>query len=267
MPNVLILGGSGFVGKAIINEFKNKYETYATYYNHPINEGKSFKLDIEDLKSFEGILNSVKPDIIISCLRGGFDRQLALHINAAEFLKENNGRLYFYSTTNVFDNDYSRPHFEDDLPDSQTDYGRFKIECEKRITEILGDNACILRLPQVWGKDSPRLVSLINQLRNNEKITVYPKLNISTTTDVMIAKRLYYIIEHNMSGKFHLVSEDTINHKDFYCELISVLRSSKAEIEENLEETGYFALLSKRSGEFTDELIHTNKSVIQDIIA
>lgn len=109
-------------------------------------------MNIDDIDNLSSLLNSIKPHSIISCLRGDFDKQLILQTKVAEYLKYNNGRLYFCSTTNVFDNDLSMPHYENDLPNSNSDYGRFKIECENRITEILQDSAHILKLPQVWEK-------------------------------------------------------------------------------------------------------------------
>ncbi len=159
MTRVLILGGSGFIGKAIMtqmNEYK-EFQINATYFKNKISCScaQYYKLDIDDSDSIQGLLNIVKPQIIISCLRGDFAKQLILHVIIAEYLKQTNGMLYFFSTLNVFDNDLSKPHFEDDVPNSHTDYGQYKIECESRIAEILHENVCILRIPQVWGKTSP----------------------------------------------------------------------------------------------------------------
>lgn len=270
MNKVLILGGSGLVGTAVINEMTkyNQFDVYSTYFQSPIllNQGKCFKLDIEEEDKINSILNILKPQIIISCLRGDFKKQLIVHIKIAEYLKENGGSLYFFSTTNVFDNDLSKPHYEDDLPNSHTDYGQYKIECEKKISEILHDNACILRIPQVWGKSSPRMKELLNSLHSNKDIIVYPKFYCNTNTDVMIARQLCYIINNNLKGIFHLVSKDIINYRDFYKELITGLGFRNARIEENFEEEGYFALLSKRTNEFTEQLRLTNKSVINYLI-
>ena len=193
MQKVLVLGGSGLVGKAIITEINKckEFETYATYFQGsiPLNQNRSFKLNIENLDNINSILNTVEPEIIISCLKGDYDKQLILHTEIAEYLKKSQGRLYFCSTTNVFDDDLTKPHYENDLPSSCTEYGKFKIDCEKIITGLLHDNACILRLPQVWGKDSPRMKELLKSLTNNEKVIVYPKLYINTITDVVIAKK------------------------------------------------------------------------------
>lgn len=266
MHKILVLGGSGLIGKAIIRETKeHKYfQVYATYFNGsmPLDEDRSFKLDIDDQDNISSILNAVKPESIISCLRGDYNKQLILHTKVAEYLKESGGRLYFCSTTNVFDNDLTKPHYEDDSPSSCTDYGQYKIECEKRIIEILHHNACILRLPQVWGKDSPRMKQLLDSQQNNEKIMVYPKLFCNTNTDVMIAKQLFYIIEHKLNGVFHLAAEDVVNQKDFYNELIMRLGFNNVSTEEDPEEEGYFALLSKRNNEFPEQLRLTNEEVI-----
>ncbi len=246
MHKVLVLGGSGLVGKAIISEMNKfkEFQIYATYYESPmpLNKNRSFKLDIEDPDNINSILDTLKPQSVVSCLRGDFDKQLALHKKIAEYLKKSNGRLYFCSTTNVFDNDLSKPYYEDDLADSCTEYGQYKIKCEKRVIEILQDNACILRLPQVLGKDSPRMKHLLKSLANDEKIVVYPKLLFNTITDIAIAKKISYIIKHRLKGIFHLATQDVINHKDFYNGLITGLGFDSARIEENFEKEGFFAL-------------------------
>lgn len=254
------------MGRAIISEISkhNGFEVYSTYFKNPtaLNQEKSFRLDIADLDNLDKILNAIKPQIVISCLRGDFNKQLILHIKVAEYLKEICGKLYFCSTTNVFDKDFSRPHYEDDLPNSDTDYGLYKIKCEKKITEILHDNACILRLPGVWAKDSQKMKQLLKLLKDNGNVLVYPKLFINAITDKMIALKVIYIIEHNLNGIFHLVSEDVVNYKDFYIELINKLGFENVRVEENIDEKGYFALLSKRGNEFPERLKIASRSVI-----
>lgn len=270
MNKILILGGSGLIGTAVINEMNkyNQFDVYSTYFQNLVisNKYKGFKLDIQDEDNISSVLDNVKPKIIISCLRGDFNKQLILHVKVAEYLRKNGGILYFFSTANVFDNDLSRPHYEDDLPTSQTDYGQYKIECEKKISEILHDDACILRIPQVFGKSSSRVNKILNSLHENKDIIVYPKLYHNTNTDVMIAKQLCYIINSSLKGIFHLGSEDVVNYKKFYKELIIGLGFRNARIKEDFEEEGYFALLSNRTNKFPKQLRVTNKSVINYLI-
>ncbi|MEG2655907.1 MAG: sugar nucleotide-binding protein [Clostridium sp.] len=270
MNKVLVLGGSGLVGKAIINELNgcNEFQVYGTYYKHPklIEGNMSFKLDLEDLDNAYDMISTLKPEIIISCLRGDFDKQLVFHEKIAEYLKAIDGRLYFFSTTNVFDNNLIKPHYEDEFTNSCTDYGKYKIKCEKIILKILQNNACILRLPQVWGKDCVRMKQLRESLINNEKIVVYPKLFLNVVTDVIIAKKISYIMENKMNGIFHIATEDILNHKDFFEDLVSELEFNNSRIEEDFGEEGYFAILSNRSNEFPKELSITTKSVIKELI-
>jgi len=125
---------------------------------------------------------------------------------------------------------------------------------------------CILRIPQIWGKDSPRMKHLLKSLINNEKVVVYPKLFFNTNSDILLAKKVSYIIEHKLRGIFHLVADNVINHKIFFNELIIGLGFNNARIEENFEEKGYFALLSKRDNEFPERLRLTNECVINYLI-
>ncbi len=242
MVKVIILGGSGLLGKAIIKEL-NQYQdfrTYGTYFSNPtgLAPERRFQLDIGDLADLRAILNTLRPHLVITALRGDFRQQLIFHGEIADYLKGNGGQLYFLSTANVFDNDLSKPHDEDDLPNARTEYGQFKITCERRIVELLRDNAYILRLPQVWGRDSSRLESLHKSLKNNEKIVVYPNLFFSTISDKFAAEKAVYIIRHNLKGIFHLAAEDIVNHRDFHTQLIAGLGYNQAMLEENPDESG-----------------------------
>lgn len=267
---VLVLGGSGLVGRTLISQINQypKYQIFATYYeNQCLSTNVQYiKLDIKDSEYIKRILDAVKPQIVISCLRGDFDKQLILHVVVAEYLKRENGMLYYFSTTNVFDNNFSKPHYEDDETNSQTDYGQYKMECESRMAAILHDQVCILRIPQVWGEFSPRMKELQNSVQTKKEITVYPELFINTNTDIVIAKQLCYIIENDLHGIFHLAAEDMIGYKELYVHLIEGLCLCAPVLKEDISEKGYFVILSKRSREFPTQLRITNQMVIDYLI-
>lgn len=266
MERILVLGGSGLVGRAIIKELEEsgRFQVYATYLNNPLplENGRSIKLRVEDTAGLEKMLECINPQRVISCLRGDFNMQLAFHKNLAEWLKKNGGKLYFFSTANVFDGDLSSPHYEDDTVCSSTDYGKFKIECERIIHEELKENACILRIPEVWGKRCPRISNLLDKLSKGESITEYPCLMVSNITDVMIAKKLRYIMDENMKGTFHLCSEDTISHMGFRSELLKRLGFNADILVEDSSEKGWFAVQSNRSNVFPKELRVTNEDIL-----
>ena len=265
---VLILGGSGLIGTAVTKEIDRDktFEAYPTYYQNAISDTQGVLFNMEEPYSIYGILETIGPEIIVSCLRGDFNKQLSVHMNLAEYLKVKGGRLYFFSTANVFDNDLSKPHDEDDVPDTQTEYGQYKIECENKIRETLGDRAYILRIPQVWGKNSMRMNQLLRCLAGNEEIVVYPNLYYNTNTDIMIARQVLHIIKKGLRGIFHLAADDIINYKDFYVKLIKGLGFDTANMREDDGDAGYFAIVSKRIDEFPEQLRSNNQSVIKYLI-
>ena len=127
MNRVLILGASGLVGKALIEELEGNYDIYGTYHSNGSSSDKLFRLDMDHMESISSILEELEPGIVISCMRGDFEQQINLHILVANYLRKNGGRLYYCSTANVFDGDVSRPHYEDDETNAESDYGNFKI--------------------------------------------------------------------------------------------------------------------------------------------
>ena len=267
MKKILVLGGSGLVGSAIIKQMCDRYDVYSTYCHNSKykRNDKSIKFDVDKPEFITDILNKVKPDIVISCLRGDYGNQLTVHEKAAQYLKNNGGMLYFFSTTNVFDADASRSHNEDDIPKSCTDYGRYKICCEERLKEIMNEKVCILRIPQVWGKTCPRLVNLFKLNEKNGQVEVYPELEINTNTDVMIARQLGFIIENDLKGIFHLAAEDTIKYDVLIRKILKQANLKNISIQNNYEEKGWFTLSSKRINTFPPELRITNERVIRAI--
>lgn len=262
MDKILILGGSGLVGTAIKKQMCDRYDVYSTYChnNNDIAHNKYIKFDIDN--DVINILNDVKPDIVVSCLRGDFKKQLIVHEKTAQYLKVNGGRLYFFSTTNVFDADLSRTHKENDRPQSCTDYGKYKIKCEEKLQGILGKNVMIIRIPQVWGKACPRINNLIKLNKDRKQLEVYPDLEVNTNTDIMIAKQLDYIISRNLKGIFHLAANGTIKYDELFMSIAKKLNLDNIEIKKTYDEKGCFALSSERTEEFPEEMKISNVDVI-----
>ena len=75
------MGASGLVGRAIIEEFKEVYDLYGTYAftQTKLPPDKQIQLEVHQTHEMRDILRSIKPDIVISCLRGEFGQQLKFH--------------------------------------------------------------------------------------------------------------------------------------------------------------------------------------------
>ncbi len=264
MSRVLILGASGLVGKALVDELNQDFDVYGTYYSRKIDlaADKSFQFDVDDVNSIKEILKTVKPELVLSCLRGDFTNQLAVHIEVAKYLKDTNGKMYFCSTANVFDNDATKPHYEDDELSAETEYGLFKIECEQNLEKILGENLCIIRLPLMWGIGSPNVNNLVEKINNNEEIEVYSTLYLTNNTDVMLAKQIHYIIDNGLMGIFHLATDDIITYSEFVKELVTRLGYKEAKIKEIEDEKWFLAVVPSRK-ELPAELKISNEEILK----
>lgn len=266
MKKMLILGSSGLVGNALVEEFQNDFDLYGTFASTPpkLLKGKQIRLDITQIEKIEDVLHSIKPDIIVSCIRGGYEQQLEFHKEFALKLKNGNKNFYYFSTTNIFDHDLSKYHLESDIPNAESDYGIFKIQCESILKEILGDRAIIIRIPAIWGKNSPRLKLIKESLQKNQEINVYSNLFRSNLLDTHLSKQLRYIIEKNLNGIFHLGSEDLMTESEFYTMLINAFSGNLNILRTNLykesKENFFFGLKSSR--ENLPSFFHTTNFVL-----
>src|SRR5690606_17263370 len=249
---ILILGASGFLGGVIYKELCSYFKTFGTYHSQNKHYEKNkhfFQYAVEEDDIYE-ILNAVKPTIIISALRGDFAAQTIAHKHISEYILEHKTWLIFLSSANVFDAYSKYPSYEDDKTLSNSIYGHFKIKIENMLLRLLKKEVTILRLPMVFGAQSPRILEILQNLRNNEPIEVFPNLIINVTNDSKFTQQIHYIINRNKYGVYHLGSTDLVHHDDFIKEMIDTLGSTNKAIYKNVfttNEDRYLAVLPKRN--------------------
>src|SRR5690606_4296656 len=150
---------SGFIGNAIYRELNSYFDTYGTYYSarKSFEENKRFhRYDLEEDDIWE-ILENIKPNLIISALRGNFQAQIIAHRHIVEYVSSNPCRLFFISSANVFDAYSKYPSYENDKTLSESIYGRLKIKIENMLLRMPKSKMAILRIPMVFGNNSPRI--------------------------------------------------------------------------------------------------------------
>jgi dTDP-4-dehydrorhamnose reductase len=270
LRKLLVFGASGLVGKALVEECKGSFDVYGTYATRPVDlpEEKQFQLEISDMDKMKEIVHSIKPDSIISCLRGDFDQQLEFHRELALEIENTESVLYYFSTANVFDADFTKHHSEEDIPNAASPYGQFKIECENMLQEVLKERAVMIQIPQIWGKKSPRLDQIRSGIENNS-IDVYSNLECNHLTDEFLAKQLKYIILHKLSGVFHFGAVDMMSQNRFIEELVSTLTDKEIKFHYRLlqdtPDTYYFGLKSIRN-DLPESLLKTNSEMIANVV-
>lgn len=263
MKHVLILGASGTVGSTVFRQLSNdeNLKLTGTYYSTmPEDTASMIRFSIESPNEIWSVLEQVRPDIVISALRGDFEKQLAVHENIAEYLMVNNGKMIFLSTANVFDGNCERPHYEEDMRISDSSYGKFKIQCEDLLRNRMGDRAVVLRIPFVWGKDSPR-IQAVRAGCEKGLLEVYTDFFSNHVSDIQIAQMIRWIIQEEKEGIFHIGTSDVMCYQDFIGQLIRAMGMKKPEF--ILQRVpGVMAVLSNRN-DIPDQLKWNSEMLIQ----
>lgn len=249
---ILILGASGFLGGSIYKELCSYFKTFGTYHtqNKHYKKNKHFFQYAVEEDDIHEILNAVKPTIIISALRGDFAAQVIAHKHIVEYILEHKTWLLFLSSANVFDAYSKYPSYEDDKTLSNSIYGHFKIKIENMLLRLPKKHVTILRLPMVFGSQSPRILDILQNLKNKEPVEVFPNLIINVTNDSKVTQQIHYIINRNKYGVFHLGSNDLVHHDDFIKEIIDVIDSDNKAIYKKVfttNEDRYLAVLPKHN--------------------
>ncbi|MEO9511792.1 MAG: sugar nucleotide-binding protein [Flavobacteriaceae bacterium] len=218
---ILILGASSFIGNAIYKDLCSYFNTYGTYFsNTSFARNKQFyRYNLEEDDLFQ-LFNQIKPDFIVSALRGNFNAQVQAHQHIMEYLVHHNTKLYFISSANVFDAYSKFPSYESDKTLSESIYGRLKIKIENMMMRLPKEKTAILRVPMVFGNTSPRIKEIKTLLENNEPIEVFPNLIVNVTNDDRLTQQIHYLINQDKTGIFHLGSIDLIQHEEFIKEVI-----------------------------------------------
>lgn len=219
---ILILGASGFIGNALYKELRSYFDTYGTYCSARksyAGNQQFFRYDIEEDDIFQ-VLEKVRPQLIISSIRGNFGAQIQAHQHIVEYLSKHDCKLYFISSANVFDAYSKYPSYENDKTLSESVYGRLKIKIENMLLRLPTEKMGILRVPMVFGNNSPRIKEIKTASANKETIEVFPNLIINVTNDDKLTQQIHYLINHDRNGIFHLGSKDLVHHEDFIKEII-----------------------------------------------
>ena len=221
LKKILILGASGFIGHSIQKELSKYYNTFGTYHTNKLfkikNNFQYYDLASSDINK---LIIKVKPNLIISCLKGPFSLQIRTHESVIKYVKKNNCRIMFISSSNVFDAFEHFPSYEYDKTLSKSRYGKLKSNIENLILKLNPAKYVIIRLPMVFGIKSHRNKEIKLLIKENKPIDVYPNTIVNINSDTILSQQINYIINKNLSGIFHLGTKDLISHFDLIKKIV-----------------------------------------------
>jgi len=229
-PNkVLMIGGSGLIGKAVCAKMNLHNECVSTYY-HRANKGM-LQLDIIDRRVLEDIFNKLRPSHVVHCanLSGGLDfcqrnPDLARRfhydgtVNIGRECQKHNARLIFISSECVFDGK-KEIYDEKDPVSPKSIYGQYKSESEEWIQGNLADYI-IARTMSVFGWDpltlTPNaLMKVYFSIFQKKKIQI-PAYRYSSPTYVGdLANAIRELSASKEVGIFHLSGSSFLSRYDW----------------------------------------------------
>lgn len=264
---ILILGGSGFIGRAIYKELSDYFDCRATYCHSTSFEenARYYAFDFRT-DSVISLLKIIQPDIVINCLRGESNQLITVNQELIEVALNLSFKIITFSSSNVFDAYVQYPSYENDKTLSNSSFGKMQIKIENDLIRKNDLDYLILRSPMVFGYNAPRVKELKKIVELNEAIEVFPNLIINAAHINRLTQQLHYLINKDRFGIYHLGSDDLILHEDLIFEILDKLSLQDVLIKRvyTSNDDRYLAVLSKVNS-LPEHLNYSISEIINEI--
>lgn len=225
---ILITGANGQLGHEMRNVLIDDRRFHAVYTD--VAGDDIITLDITDGAAVERMVVERDIDIIVNCVAytavdaAEDDEPTAARINAdavgtlARVAKRHGIRMVHVSTDYVFDGKGCIPYSEDMPTNPQSAYGRTKLEGERQLLDILGDDAVILRtawLYSPYGKNFVKTMLTLGQTKPALKVVFDQVGSPTCARDLARAIVTVMTAEQWQGGIYHFSNEGVISWYDF----------------------------------------------------
>jgi len=226
---ILVLGGSGLIGRKILEKFKNHFDIISTHSNNPpSNNIHSIKVSLpEDITILENLIEKEKPDIVINAMaysnldfcEDHKEESFLLHVTMTDEISlicsKTNSKVIFFSTDYVFDGKQNEKYTEDDKPNPINYYGYTKALAEKIV--LKNPNNTVLRTSLVYGygKRVRFMKYVLDSLKNGSEVLAYNDIFNSATNLDELVESIEKVIEKDARGIFHTTGSTCITRYDF----------------------------------------------------
>ena len=238
---LLVLGGSGLIGNALLKNSKNEFDILTTFYKNPvaIKNVRSFQYSFpDDLNNLRELLEKEKPDVLVNtmgysnidfCELNKSDTEM-LHVEVTEKickLCENIGtKQIFLSSDYVFDGEKGN-YSEDDVPNPVNYYGLSKLKAEQLILKNPINTIIRTSVIYDWDYRARFFNSVIKNLQSNQAINATTDVYNSVTFLDNLVESIFKVITLNQNGIFHVVDSACVNRFEFAEMIAKIFRLDK----------------------------------------
>ena len=224
MKQIYILGASGLIGSALMNnlELKNKY-VIGTYSKNKNKNLQYFDLNNDNYSIFNNIKNTdvvfimsaySNPNWIYQNQKEAKNLNFTKTINLINFLKSKNPKIVFMSSVEVFDG-IKGSYTEEDMPKPLNFYGKLKFDIEKYL-ETEYPNHCIVRTGWNVGLNSKSrcVIELTFEtlLKSNAKMAADNFFSLADVDNT--AESLSKLIDDKEIKKIHFCSDMMVSRTE-----------------------------------------------------
>ena len=230
---LLIIGGSGFLGWNLAKLAAKRYDVSFTYCQRPLTipgTQDAYHLDIQDPEQIRDVLEKAQPEVIIhtAALTNPDDcekrRPMAHAVNVAgtrslaECAEEIGAKLVYISTDLVFDGKQGN-YSEHALTNPVNYYGETKLAGEKAVQEVMS-TYLIARVALMYGEGNGSHGCftdwLRNGLKNGQEVTLFAD---QYRTPLFVKDACRALLELTEKGGkqaiFHLGGNERLNRYEF----------------------------------------------------
>lgn len=235
---VLIIGGTGLLGRALIEVGKEKYELYKTYHIvEPSEKDENFiKLSVENRDEICNVFSKIKPDYVI-------DTHALTNVDHCELHKEEAWAINVISSKNVLDasekvgakyifisSDYVfdgygpadkseeinikniKPYTEESKQNPLNFYGLTKAIMEDYLYFSKYDYL-VIRTSAIYGNEGSTgkksfVQFIVENLKANKQVSVVSDQYLSPTNNIKLATVIYKLIEKGKSGIYNVCGKN-----------------------------------------------------------
>ena len=244
MKKILIFGGSGFLGKSLVdfaNQNPKKFKVFSTFNKNKISqyEHPQIKFNFLDEENLNALIKSVNPDLIINSIalasieKCEIDNLLASHLNAslpsliAKICNLEGIAFAHISTDHLFSGESIMPYNEQSAPNPLNFYAESKLRGEQEILKYCPD--AIIARTNFFGEAHIQSNTFLQQVLHSSKenkFGLFDDVFFSPLSANEVALTIYELIEKEFHGLINISSQDSISKYDFGKLLLSSFQKS-----------------------------------------
>ncbi|MCB9126765.1 MAG: sugar nucleotide-binding protein [Ardenticatenales bacterium] len=216
-PRLLITGGAGLLGRALLATLPPHVDCHATQHRTPVRGATAHPIDLAEPAAVQQLWQTLRPNVVIHTAYRAQSAERDLWratLNVVAATRQIGAQLIHLSSDMVFDGQRG-PYDEAAAPHPVNDYGRYKARLESHVQAEL-PHAAIIRTSLLTQFDplDERSAWVADSLRQGTPLTLFVDELRMPLSPVDLAQQLWEIValpREAQAGIWHLVGAELIN--------------------------------------------------------